>query len=247
METTVRKIITGAMRLLSLVPANGVPTDAEIQVGIKALNVMLDSWSNDKLMIFKIQPYNFLTTGGQQDYTLGPAGQWNIPRPMNIEQAYVNLTSNAGNGLQTTSLPISIANDSQWSSIVTKQVSTQIPNILYDNGNYPNRTISLYPIPTGTLEIVLWLWQPLLTFTNIDEVVSFPKGYVRCIRYNLACELAPEYAREASTLVKQTASDTKMALATINSVPQYARMDPSLGQTRPTFNWLWGDMLPIPK
>lgn len=247
MDTTVRKIITGAMRLIQTVQANNVPSDAEIQVGIKALNSMIDSWSNDKLMIYKLQPYYFLTTGGQQEYTLGPQGEWQIPRPMRIEEAYIDLTSNVGAGLQTTSLPISIANDSQWASIVTKRVTTQIPNILYDNGNYPNRTISLYPIPTGTITVVLWLWQPLLTFDSIDTVISLPKGYTRCIRYNLACELAPEYGREASPLVKLTASNTKMALAAINSVPQYARMDPSLGQTRPTFNWLYGDQLPIPR
>jgi hypothetical protein len=247
MQTSVRKIITGAMRLLGLVQANDVPTDVEIQLGIKTLNVMIDSWSNDRLMIFKLQPYYFQTAGGQQNYTLGPAGDWVVERPMRIEQAYTNLTSNQGNGLQTTSLPISMANDNQWSSIVTKYVQTQIPTILYDNGNYPTRTISLYPIPTGTIDIVLWLWQPLLTFANIDEMIEFPKGYVRCIRYNLAVELAPDYGKTASPLVTDTAINTKMNIATINAVPQYARMDPSLGQTRPTFNWLYGDQLPIPK
>lgn len=247
MDTTVRKIITGAMRLLNTVAANQAPTDAEIQVGIKALNVMVDSWSNDRLMIYKIQPYYFTTVGGKQTYTLGPGGDWNITRPMRIQEAYVNLTSNQGGGLQTTSLPITLANDNQWASIVTKYVQTQIPNIMYDNGNYPTRTIYLYPVPTGTIDIVLWLWQPLLDYANIDEQIVLPRGYVRAIRFNLACELAPEYGREASPIVKQTASDTKMALATINSVPQYSRMDPSLGQTRPTFNWLWGDQMPIPR
>lgn len=247
MITTVRKLVTGSMRLLNLVQANDVPTDTEIQVGVKALNVLLDSWSNDKLLIYKIQPYYFETIGGQQEYTLGPGGQWNIPRPMRIEEAYVNLTSNQGNGLQTTSLPISLANDSQWASIVTKRVTTQIPNILYDNGNYPNRTISLYPIPTGTITIVLWLWQPLLTFNSIDDEVSFPKGYAKAIKFNLACELAPEYGRPPGAIVKDTAVNTRMALAALNSIPQYSRMDPSLGQTRPTFNWLFGDQLPIPR
>lgn len=247
METTVRKIITGAMRLLGLVQANSVPTDAEIQVGIRALNLLMDSWSNDRLMIYKIQPYYFLTQGGKQNYTLGPTGDWVIERPMRIEEAYVDLTTNQGNGLQTTSMPISIANDSQWASIVTKQVQTQLPTILYDNGNYPNRTISLYPIPTGTITIVLWLWQPLLKFNSIDDTISLPKGYTRAIRFNLACELAPDYGRDASEIVKSTASNTKMSLATINSPTQIMRMDPSLGQRTPTYNWLWSTQLPIPR
>lgn len=235
------------MRLLGLVQANSVPTNAEIQLGIRALNVLMDSWSNDRLMIFKLQPYYFLTVAGQQDYTLGPNGDWQMERPMRIEQAYTDLTTDQGNGLQTTSLPISIANDAQWASIVTKRIETQIPTILYDNGNYPERTISLYPIPTGELTIALWLWQPLLTFDSIDEVVSLPKGYVRCIRFNLATELAPDYGREASAIVKNTAASTKMNLATINSVPQIMSMDPSLSQRSPTYNWLYSTQLPIPR
>jgi hypothetical protein len=235
------------MRLLGLVQANQAPTDAEIQQGIRALNVMMDSWSNDRLMIYKLQPYYFLTVSGQQDYTLGPTGNWQIERPMRIEQAYTDLTTNQGNGLQTTSLPISLANDAQWASIVTKRVSTQIPTILYDNGNYPERTISLYPIPTGTITIVLWLWQPLLKFDSIDDTVSLPKGYVRCIRFNLATELAPDFGKEASAIVKDTAINTKMNLANINSVPQFMNMDPSLSQRTPTYNWLYSTQLPIPR
>jgi hypothetical protein len=120
MDTTVRKLITGSMRLLGLVQANQAPTDAEIQQGIRALNVMIDSWSNDRLMIFKLQPYYFLTAAGQQNYTLGPTGDWVVQRPMNIEQAYVNLTSSVGNELQTTSLPISKANDSPMGKYCNK-------------------------------------------------------------------------------------------------------------------------------
>lgn len=243
MATTVRKIITGAMRLLGLVQANEQPSAAEIDVGLKALNVMIDSWSNDSLMIYSIRPYYFSTVGGQQDYTLGPGGDWNTTRPMNIQQAYVDWN----NGTQTVSLPISLANEDQWSSIVVKYIQTQIPTILYDNGNYPLRTISLYPIPSQTTTIVLWLWEPLLTFASIDDEIEFPKGYERAIRFNLAVDLAPEYGREIPPSVDATASTSKMEIAGINSVPQIMRMDPSLGQKQPSYNWLYSTNLPIPK
>lgn len=235
------------MRLLSTVQSGGQPSAAEIDVGLKALNVMIDSWSNDSLMIYKYQPYYFLTQSNKQDYTLGPGGDWDTERSMRIQEAYVNWETATGGGLQTVSLPISIANDDQWSSIVVKYIKTQFPTILYDNGNYPLRTISLYPIPTGVTTIVLWLWKPLLTFDTIDDEIEFPKGYERCIRYNLAVELAPEYGIEAPIKVQETAMTSKMDLAAVNSVPQFMRMDPSMSQRSPTFNWLYGDTLPIPK
>ena len=248
MATTVRKIITGAMRLIGLVQANEVPSDAEIQVGLKALDVMIDSWSNDSLMIYTINPYYFEAISNKQDYTLGPGGDWDIIRPMNIEQAYVDWeTDTGGGGQEIVSLPISIANDSQWSSIVVKYISTQFPTILYDNGNYPLRKISLYPIPNQTITIVLWLWQPLLTFQSLDAEVSFPKGYERAVRFNLAVELAPEYGRIPPETVKSTAIDTKTTLAAINATTQFMRMDPSMGQRSPTYNWLYSTTLPIPR
>jgi hypothetical protein len=237
--TTVRKLITGALRLINVVQANENPTADDMDIALQSLSGMVDSWSNDNLMIFTKNPYNFNTVSGQQQYTLGPGGDWATIRPMSIDQAYVHYQTS---GSQPIDMPITIANDAQWASIAVKSVTTSFPTVLYDNGNYPLRTINLWPIPNQTQEITLWLWQPLMDLGNLDATVDYPPGYERAFRFCLAVELAPEFGKEVSSTVSATAVRAKAEIKGINTVVQYQSFDQSLqGKQKSQFNWINGN------
>lgn len=241
--TTVRKLITGALRLVNVVQANETPTADDMDITLQSLQGMIDSWSNDSYMIYTMNPYNFPTVGGKQTYTLGPGGEWATERPMQINQAYVHYESS---GSQPVDMPITLANDAQWASIAVKSVQTTFPTVLYDNGNYPLRTIYLWPIPTGEQQITLWLWQPLLNFANLDEEVTFPPGYERAIRFALAVEVAPEFGKSLSEDVIAKAIKAKAELKSLNAVTQYQNFDQSLlGKRGSAFNWITGNFVPF--
>ena len=256
MTTTVREIIQAAMRKVSIIQPGEVPTDSDFDISVESMSGLVDSWSNDRLMIYTINPYYFVAEPSKQEYTLGPGGDWNIERPMQIQEAYVNynsqITGTPGNWIitnvsNTAALPIAQANDSQWASIPIKQLTAVFPTILYDNGNYPLRTIYLYPVPTQYQVIALWLWQPLDYYDSIDDQVAFPPGYERALIYNLAVELAPEFGKLVPEDVLATAINSKMTLAAINSSPQTMGHDRSLAQSGSVWNWIYGDTIPIPR
>lgn len=96
--TTIRQLITGAMRLNRVVASNETPTDADMQVGVDALTSMLDSMQADFLNIYTITPRRFLLQAGKQAYTLGPAidkegnltgADWITERPVRVEKAVI--------------------------------------------------------------------------------------------------------------------------------------------------------------
>lgn len=89
--TTPRALITGALRLLNVVQANEVPTADDMDISFDALNGMIESWSTDRLSIFTINPYYFEFVPGQKEYTVGPGGDWNVERPMEIDSIYTRL------------------------------------------------------------------------------------------------------------------------------------------------------------
>lgn len=255
MPTTVRETLNAVLRKINAIQPGEVPTDDDLSISLESLEQLVDSWSNDKLLIYTMNPYYFVATPGKQIYTLGPGGDWNTERPMQIQQAYVRYNAQVGSGdppvisfpSNTADLPIAIANDSQWASIPVKQLQTVFPTILYDDGNYPLRNIYLYPIPNTTQVIALWLWQPLDNFTNLDDPIEFPPGYERALIYNMACELAPEFGKSVPEDVLETAMDSKMALAAVNSDPQMMGSDRSLGAINTPWNWIYGDQIPIPR
>ena len=236
--TTARDMINSAARLINIIQQNESLNDDEMNTAKYALNAMIESWSNNRLMIFNIAEHVFPLTG-QKTYTLGAGGDWDVERPMNIECAYARLQPNSPQQLDIAMQSLTVE---QYAGIAVKNTPSTFPFAFYDNGNFPLREISLFPIPNGPADIVLWLWEPLIDLTNIDAEVRYPPGYERAFRFNLACELAAEYGKTVAPEVTQRAINSKLELERLNSNPVYLRGDGGMsrsGRNR-LFNWITG-------
>lgn len=481
--STIRDLITGSLRLINVIQQNESPSDEDMQISFEAFNGMLSSWSNEKLSIFSFQPYVFMFSPTQKSYTLGPNGDWNITRPMEVMSAYVaygqlppppegdpywedvslllplngssgsdvledfsqyeqnklivsnmeystneprfgsasllstneecvtqafigpqfnrdlgqpytieffvrwvsstgNTSStppflfidsdfpnayisfgkfgnfdnqilvrvgpdfnyltfnngewnhialtfdetdtytvwingtNAATGTAITSIqnanvrlgnitgatpnvlesyvdevritqgvarytapftpptepfpigpfipgggggggggntgypspidiPIEKLNMDQYNAIAVKNTASVFPLKFYDDGNYPLRTLTFWPIPTQINGCRLWLWQPLVDPETIDDEVNFPKGYERALRYALAVEIAAEFGKEVPDVVKRIANNSKALIKRLNSSPQIMRGDISIASERTSlFNYVTGDTIP---
>lgn len=90
MSTTLRELATASLRLLGNVQGGQAPAPDDMVVATEALNALIDSWSAEKLKVVAIAPYHFSYIPGKRTYTLGAGGDWDTPRPMNIEDMYVS-------------------------------------------------------------------------------------------------------------------------------------------------------------
>jgi hypothetical protein len=87
-------------------------------------------------------------------------------------------------------------------------------------------------------------------FISVDELtqpatlattLAFPPGYLRAFRYNLACELAPEFGVEPSRQVQRIAMAAKRNLKRINNPDDIMSLPYSLVGTRQRFNIFAGN------
>ena len=94
--TTLRKLITGSMRLIRVVGANETPTAEDMDISVKSLRGLLDGMQTDLLNIYTIPHQRFLLEAGKAEYTLGPAvdsagnptnADWVVERPVRVERA----------------------------------------------------------------------------------------------------------------------------------------------------------------
>lgn len=243
--TTVRELITGAMRLVNIVQVGEAPTADDMEISRKAFVGMVDSWSTENLNIFTKNPYYFPLVPGKQSYTLGTGGDFDTPRPMNIERATISYGAMVqGNTVtlndRTVDIPIEQLNDAQWSAIGVKAISSTFPTKYWDNGNYPLRTISFWPIPRTNTPVTLWLWQPLIDPDTLDQEVAFPKGYERAFRFALAVEIAAEFGKDPSNTVVQIASKAMGKIRRLNHNTQVMNGSIELVQGNTVFNWILG-------
>ena len=228
--STIRELITGGLRLINVVQANETPTAEDMDVSLKAFNAMLDSWSTERLSIFSMNPYYFAFVPGQKTYTLGPGGDWDITRPMEIISGYVRYNSSEDLApAQNIDIPV-------------KNTASTFPLKFYDNGNYPLRTVTVWPIPLRSNICQLWLWQPLVEADTLDDVLLFPKGYERALRFALAIELSAEFGKEPDDSVRRIARTSKATIKRLNITPQYMRNDIAIASKQPGyFNYVIGD------
>lgn len=131
----------------------------------------------------------------------------------------------------------------QYSAIGLKNTTSTFPFKFYDNEDYPQRTISVWPVPTLCHAVKLWLWQPLINATDLDTDIVFPQGYERALRFALAVELAAEFGKEVPPNVRNIAKMSKGVVKRLNAVPQILKGDIAL-TTRKSFNVITGDTIP---
>lgn len=243
LPVTTRRLIKGALRLINVIATNEEPNSDDTDIALQSLDGLLSSLGTDLLNIFTFNPKRFLLVGGKQEYKLGPAldsaGQptgadWVVERPMRIEQVklilYPNVASVDGETVITANqgtlfLPIDQLNDEEFSSIRIRALQNQWPIASYDNGNYPVRTLSFWPIPTQSNAVELWMWDPLSLYEDLDQQLNLPQGYERYLRYKLAVELAPEFGKEVSPAVMAVMVEAEENVKALNQ--QIPRAYPS--------------------
>ena len=90
--STALSIIERSLRLIGVKASGEAPSASEAQDALNALNVMLDQWSNEKLLIYQVVNNLFTVTAGVTDYTIGVAGSgatWEssqATRPLNVQR-----------------------------------------------------------------------------------------------------------------------------------------------------------------
>ena len=234
--TTAGELINGALRLIGMLAEGETPSAATSQDALTAMNQMIDSWNTERLSIFSTQDQIFTWPNNQVHRTLGPTGDFVGNRPVQLDDSTYFKDPTTG-----ISYGIKIINQQQYDGIAVKSVTSTFPQVMWINMDYPNIDMYVYPVPTKALEwhfiSVEELTQPATIYTQL----TFPPGYLRAFRYNLACEIAAEFGVEPSPQVSRIAMTSKRNLKRINNPDDIMSLPYSIVGTRQRFNIFAGN------
>lgn len=221
--TTALDIITTALQDLGVIAVEESPIAAEASGALNKLNNMLDAWSIENLMVYGGFQTVFNLTAGQGVYTLGTGGDFSMPRPNFIREAY----------LRTTALPnldtqLQVLTIDEYASLPFKGETSNMPFYLYYDNNFPLMSVYLNPVPTSTIyQLVLWT-DRVLNNLALNDTISLPPAYKRAIEANLTLELESSYGRAASPSVQRIAMSSKNTIRRKNLVLNELSIDPRL-------------------
>ena len=234
--TTAGDQINGALRLLGVLAEGETPSAGTSQDALVSLNQMIDSWSTEKLSTFTTQIQVFDWLPGFASRSLGPSGDFVGDRPVLMDDATYFVDTSTG-----ISYGIKLINQQQYDGIAVKSVTSTFPQVMWVHTNFPNVDMYVYPVPTKVLEWHFISAAQLTQPATLSTELYFPPGYLRAFRYNLACEIAPEFGIEPPPTVGRIAMTSKRNLKRINNPDDIMSIPYAIVSTRQRFNIFAGN------
>jgi hypothetical protein len=231
MSTSAGDQIKAALRLIGQLAEGESPSPETSNDALAAMNQMIDSWNTERLSVFCTQDQVFEWAPDQITRTLGPSGDFVGNRPILIDDAtyFRDPQTNVSFGIK-------LINQQQYDGIAVKTVTSTYPQVMWVNMEYPNISMTVYPKPTRLLEWHFVSVQELTKPATLSTILTFPPGYLRAFKYNLACEIATEFGIEPPQTVQRIAMTSKRNLKRINNPDDVMSMPYSIVASRQRFN-----------
>jgi hypothetical protein len=234
---TALDLIKSAFTLVNIKTFDESISDAEANAALDTLNMMLDQWKTQQFLLYAIKQHIFQVSANVAEYTIGNGGTWNTTpydRPVKIESAFVR-SSNSDTAVDFKMTQIT---NKTYADIPLKGFGLSYPTHFEYIPNYPLGTIKLYPYPSQALYAVFNVWQQFTELSTLTTDIDLPPGYLIALRYNLACELIPQYGVpvDRAGYVIRKAKEYKDSLRAVNSEPRMMKFDSALMAGSGRFN-----------
>ncbi len=115
-------------------------------------------------------------------------------------------------------------------------MTSTYPQVIWVNNTFPDIEMYVYPKPLRELEWHFISVEELTAPATLATSLTFPPGYLRAFRYNLACEIAPEFGVEPSAQVQRIAMYSKRNLKRINNPDDIMALPYSIVGTRQRYS-----------
>jgi hypothetical protein len=228
-------IVASALRTAGILGIGQEASNDDLRDGFQHLNMMLATWNQKRAHVFGMDDFSILATGAVS-YTVGPGGDFSIPRPDRIEAAYIRQNYEADNPVD---FPLTILTSREdYSRIGLKDLSS-FPSVVYYNQSYPLGELFVWPVPQSVYEIHLVVRTQLQGFATPADMVNLPPQYLDAILWNLALRLCILYRVDPGSVTAMAKASLQGITGTNVQIPELT-MPSGVRATSGVFN-IYGD------
>ena len=183
-------------------------------------NGLLAQWARKRWLVYRIQDYDFVSTGAQ-NYAVGLNQIVNInPRPDRLEYAFMRfLNQNTGGPPQfPVDIPLDIIQSHEdYSRITVKTIGTLPWRVFYDP-KWPIGELKFWPIPQASIYGLHVGFKVVLPrFASLQQPLNFPPEYQIALNWCLARRLRATYQMPPDPTIDSLARDGLNTLRLANS------------------------------
>lgn len=194
---TAQDMVDLAMKNASLLGVGQTAIPEDINDVFNLLNGMMGVWSRERWLIWHLLDISVATPqSNQRQYSIGPGGDFDFPRPDRIEAAYfrqfVAGSGNTGGG--PVDFPLTILQSMEdYSQIALKYLTTWPQAVFYDAA-FPLGQIFPVPIPNvPNSELHVLIKDTLNQFPTLATPCNLPPEYFEAIWSNLALRVGATF------------------------------------------------------
>jgi hypothetical protein len=208
----VSSLLNSAAKKIGVIARGEELTADESADALLALQVMLRSWSAEKINVFASVHETHTLIGSTGSYTWGVGGEINTLRPNKVLGASITDSSNV-------TYSVNIISEGEYRNISSKTTESRSYS-LFPTYSFPYITIYLYPVPNAAETLNLESLKPFAetgSFAATSDTIQIPVYYEEAVLYGLAIRLAPEFGASIPIEVAKIASDSYDRLTTLNA------------------------------
>lgn len=196
------QIVYGALRLVGAYASNDQPRAVQVVDAVEALDMMLKSWQTDGFLWLKQFIYVKMVAS-QVAYTIGPGSADTVTTDSAALVAFTQRPTRVFFPQRRTistgsEVPMILVSRQEYAALPNKATAGTPVQVYYDP-RIATGALYVWPVPnTTTDQVVLTVDRTIEDVGAEDNTFDVPPEYVRAIKWNLALEIAPEYAMAPS-------------------------------------------------
>lgn len=237
--TTPQDIIRLALKTANVVGVGQTPAPEDTNDAFNLLNMLLAQLQRRRYFV-----YQLITTGlqanGAQSYTVGPGGNFDIPRPAKLESAFFR--QNGGTPLPV-DYPLEILRSTEDYNRIGLKSLNSFPRYAFYDMAYPIGNLFIWPLPNSTYEIFITTMLQLQQFETVNDTLALPPEYSAALMWNLTLELFPFYGLPVNPTVQQKAEASLRIIEESNAAIPQLQMPPALRNNRGSTYNVYGDYM----
>lgn len=188
---TPQDLISFSLRAIGILGVGQSALAEDYQDAFSALNGMMGMWNRSRWLIYHLIDVSKVSTGAQS-YTVGPGGDFDVPRPDRLEAAFFRqFVSSQPNKVD---YPLQLLEAREDYNQIALKTLTSWPSYIFYDAAIPLGVVYPWPIPqASTYELHLTLKATLPQFQSYVQSVNLPDEYTQTIWMNLAIILGTIY------------------------------------------------------
>jgi len=215
------------------------PAAEDVNDAFNLLNMLMAQLQRRRYFIYTLVT-NSLQATGQQSYTVGPGGDFAIPRPSKLESAFFRQN---GGSTQPVDYPLEILRSTEDYNRISLKSLNSFPRFAFYDMAYPLGNLFVWPVPNNTYTIFITTMAQLQQFASINDTLALPPEYSAALMWNLVNELYPFYGLPPNPIAMQKAEASLRIIEESNAAIPLLQMPPALKNNRGSTYNIYGDFM----